>query len=74
METRRTIFLITHSITEAVFLADRVAVMTSRPGRLAEVIKVDIPRPRSLDVMTSPQFGGLVTRIRKLLSSRGGME
>ena len=66
METRRTIFLITHSITEAVFLGDRVAVMTSRPGQLAECIDVDIPRPRSLDIMTSPQFGELVTRIRSL--------
>ena len=74
METRRTIFLITHSITEAVFLADRVAVMTSRPGRLAEILTVDMPRPRSLDVMTSPKFGALVTRIRKLLSSRGAIE
>ncbi len=74
METGRTIFLITHSITEAVFLADRVAVMTSRPGRLAEIITVDMPRPRSLDVMTSPKFGALVTRIRKLLTSRGAIE
>jgi NitT/TauT family transport system ATP-binding protein len=74
METRRTIFLITHSITEAVFLGDRVAVMTPRPGRLAEVIDVDIPRPRSLDVMTAPTFGALVTRIRRLLSTQGGIE
>jgi NitT/TauT family transport system ATP-binding protein len=74
METRRTIFLITHSITEAVFLGDRVAVMTPRPGKLAEQIDVDLPRPRSLDIMTSPRFGELVTRIRGLLQTQGGLE
>ena len=74
METRRTIFLITHSITEAVFLGDRVAVMTPRPGKLAEHIDVDLPRPRSLDIMTSPRFGELVTRIRGLLQTQGGLE
>ncbi|MCC6778885.1 MAG: ABC transporter ATP-binding protein [Hyphomicrobiales bacterium] len=70
METRRTVFLITHSITEAVFLGDRVAVMTPRPGRLAEIIPIDIPRPRTLDVMTSTTFGLYVNRIRELLNSR----
>ena len=74
METRRTIFLITHSITEAVFLGDRVAVMTPRPGKLAEHIDVDLPRPRSLDIMTSPRFGELVTRIRGLLQTQGDLE
>jgi NitT/TauT family transport system ATP-binding protein len=74
METRRTIFLITHSITEAVFLGDRVAVMTPRPGQLAEIIEIDIPRPRSLDVMASPEFGRLATYIRKLLSAQSGVE
>ena len=74
METRRTVFLITHSISEAVFLGDRVAVMTPRPGRLAEILTVDIPRPRSLDVMTTPAFGEHVTHIRKLLSTHGGIE
>jgi NitT/TauT family transport system ATP-binding protein len=74
METRRTIFLITHSITEAVFLGDRVAVMTPRPGKLAEHIDVDLPRPRGLDIMTSPRFGELVTRIRGLLQTQGGLE
>jgi NitT/TauT family transport system ATP-binding protein len=74
METRRTIFLITHSITEAIFLGNRVAVMTSRPGRLAEVIDINIRRPRGLDIMGTPQFGEYVTRIRTLLSTQDGLE
>jgi NitT/TauT family transport system ATP-binding protein len=74
METRRTIFLITHSIAEAVFLGNRVAVMTARPGRLAEVIDIDIQRPRTLDIMTTPRFGEYVTRIRRHLSAQEGLE
>ena len=74
MEAGKTVVLITHSISEAVFLGDRVAVMTSRPGRLAEIVTVDIPRPRSLDVMTSPEFGGMVNHIRELLNAGGCLD
>jgi NitT/TauT family transport system ATP-binding protein len=62
-----TSFMVTHSIPEAVFLADVVFVMTSRPGRIAEVVPVDFPRPRSLDMMTEPGFGEIVRRVRALL-------
>ncbi len=54
METRKTIAFVTHSITEAIFLADRVAVMSARPGRIAEIYDVDIPRPRRVDIQTRP--------------------
>jgi NitT/TauT family transport system ATP-binding protein len=74
MEAGKTVLLITHSISEAVFLGDRVAVMTSRPGRLAEIVTVDIPRPRNLDVMASPEFGGLVNHIRELLNAGGCLD
>jgi len=74
METRRTVFLITHSISEAVFLGDRVAVMTARPGRFVEIIDIDLPRPRGLHVMTTPEFGSYVSRIRNLLTTQGGLE
>src|SRR6059058_3777294 len=64
-ETGKTVLLITHSIPEAVFLADRVLVMTERPGAIAAIYDVPLPRPRSLDAMAEPAFADLVQRIRK---------
>src|SRR5690242_7256725 len=64
-ETRKTVLLITHSIPEAVFLADRVLVMTERPGAIAAIYDVPLQRPRSLDAMADPVFTELVQRIRK---------
>jgi NitT/TauT family transport system ATP-binding protein len=63
----KTVFLITHSIAESVFLSDRVLVMSSRPGRIIETIPIDLPRPRSLDVVADPLFAATVLRIRRLL-------
>jgi NitT/TauT family transport system ATP-binding protein len=62
-----TAFLVTHSIPEAVLLADQVIVMAPRPGRIAEVVEIDLPRPRTLDMMTTPKFGALVEHIRSRL-------
>lgn len=62
-----TAFLVTHSIQEAVILSDEVVVMKPRPGRIAEIVDVDLPRPRTLDMMTTPEFGGIVDHIRGLL-------
>ena len=74
MEKKKTILFITHSIPEAVFLADRVLVMTPRPGRIMNDLKVDIARPRALDVMSTPAFGALVKEIRGCFNVRGGVD
>jgi len=59
-ERRKTSVLITHSITEAVFLADRVIVMTPRPGMIADIVEIDLPRPRLAETRISPRFNELV--------------
>jgi NitT/TauT family transport system ATP-binding protein len=59
--------LVTHNIIEGVFLSDRVVVMSARPGRIVDVVDVPLPRPRSLDVVTTPEFTTLVARVRELL-------
>ena len=74
MERRKTVLFVTHSTTEAVFLADRVLVMTARPGRIGDMLTIDLPRPRSLDVMTTEAFGTYVRRIRAGLNAGGGLE
>jgi NitT/TauT family transport system ATP-binding protein len=68
---RKTVVFITHSIAEAVFLADRVVVMSPRPGRVLEVIANPMPRMRSLDDTLKPEFGELVRRVRLLLGGQG---
>ena len=64
MARNATAFLVTHSIPEAVILSDIVYVMKPRPGRIVDAIPIDLPRPRTLDMVTTPQFGSLVDRIR----------
>ena len=58
---------VTHNIQEAVFLSDRVYVITPRPGRVAGVVEVDLPRPRSLDLVTTEPFQRLAREVRRLL-------
>ena len=65
---------ITNSIPEAVFLADRVLVMTARPGHLLDDVRVELPRPRSLDVMNTPAFGAHVRHIRHRFNVQGGID
>jgi NitT/TauT family transport system ATP-binding protein len=70
METRKTALHITHSIPEAVLLADRVVVMGPRPGRIVEIIDIDLPRPRRLDRLPDG-FHDYSTRIRNIFKSKG---
>jgi len=67
-----TVVFVTHSIPEAVFLSTRVVVMSARPGRIAEVIDVDLPQPRSALTREEPRFFELVTAVREALAAGRG--
>lgn len=67
LERGASAFLVTHSIAEAVILSDVVHVMSARPGRVVRSIPIDLPRPRTLDMVTMPEFGEYVSLIRDLL-------
>lgn len=67
MERVTTTFFVTHSVAEAVFLADVVVVMTAHPGRIAGVVEVDFPRPRTLDIVERSEFGDTCHQCRSLL-------
>jgi NitT/TauT family transport system ATP-binding protein len=64
LESRKTVILITHSIAEAVFLADKVYIMSARPGQISRVVDVPFARPRSLDLMETREFFDLVNMIK----------
>jgi NitT/TauT family transport system ATP-binding protein len=70
MQRRKTVLLITHSIAEAVYLADRVLVMGPRPGRVIGEVKVDLARPRRVEMTESPAFGAFAAAVRRHLNAR----
>lgn len=68
---RKTVIFVTHQIDEAIYLSDRVVVMSARPGRILADIHIELPRPRSLDVKRQPSFTGYADQIWHLLTSHG---
>jgi NitT/TauT family transport system ATP-binding protein len=65
-DMRKTVLFITHSIPEAVFLADRIVVLSARPANLREIVQIRLPRPRTVAMMATPEFGELTGRLRTL--------
>jgi NitT/TauT family transport system ATP-binding protein len=66
-ETKKTIVFVTHSIPEAVFLSNRIVVMTPRPGRVEKIVEDNLKRPRDIMTLQSPEFGTLCGDVRKLI-------
>jgi NitT/TauT family transport system ATP-binding protein len=74
LEQGRTVVLVTHSVAEAVTLADRVVVMSPRPGRVARTVDIDLPRPRPSELMGDPRAAELAAHIREALASAHALE
>lgn len=70
-EREMSVLLITHSVAEAVFLSDRVIVMTPRPGKIDRILDIDLPRPRRLVDRESPQFSRYTREILEMFLARG---
>ncbi|MGB7241725.1 MAG: ABC transporter ATP-binding protein [Sulfitobacter sp.] len=70
-ETRKTVLFITHSIAESVFLSNRVAVMSRNPGKIDEIIDIDLPYPRTLSLRETPEFGAYVQHLRNHFTKIG---
>jgi NitT/TauT family transport system ATP-binding protein len=71
LRTRKTVLFVTHSIDEAVLLADRVVVMSPRPGRIEQIIAVDLPRPRGIEARQAAGFVEITQRITQIFLARG---
>jgi NitT/TauT family transport system ATP-binding protein len=66
-QTQNTVVFVTHSIPEAVFLSSRVVVLTPRPGRIEDIVPIDLPHPRNAATRRDPRFFDLITRVRSAL-------
>jgi len=74
LERRRTVILVTHSVAEAVALADRVVVLTPRPGRVARIVEVDLPRPRPAELLADHRAAAVAMEVREALVAGHAME
>ncbi len=72
-DQRKTVLFVTHSIGEAVFLSDRVVVMSARPGRIAADLRIDLPRPRTVEARASEAFGKLSLDIFRTLTGKASV-
>jgi NitT/TauT family transport system ATP-binding protein len=70
LRERKTVLFITHEVREAIMLGDRVAVMSARPGRIVELVKIDLPRPRHQEMSETSEFNDYVRRIRAALFTK----
>ncbi|MBI2369462.1 MAG: ABC transporter ATP-binding protein [Deltaproteobacteria bacterium] len=71
LESQKVVFFVTHSIPEAVFLSDRVVVMSPRPGKVEEIFTIDLPRPRHLDIRETKEFAAYAKAIRDIFQAYG---
>ena len=69
---KKTVVFVTHNISEAIRLADRVVAMTPRPGRIAKMVEIDLPRPRTIDMEFTPQFKSYSDQIREVIYHGSG--
>ena len=67
LEKAKTVLFVTHDISEAVFLSDRILIMTSRPGRVREILTIDLPRPRKMEMREGIEFNQYIARARRLM-------
>jgi len=74
LRDKTTVLFITHSISEAVFLSDRVAVMARNPGRIAEIVEIDLPRPRPLAIRDTPDFIHYTAHLRQTMTRTGAIK
>jgi NitT/TauT family transport system ATP-binding protein len=70
---KKTVVFVTHNITEAILLADRVVAMSPRPGRIAKIVDIDLPRPRTIDMEFSAKFKSYSDQIRAVIYHGGGV-
>ncbi|MEC5383316.1 ABC transporter ATP-binding protein [Aurantimonas sp. C2-6-R+9] len=68
-QTRKTVIFVTHGLSEALYLSDEVIVLSGRPGRILDRVRVDLPRPRTLEVMAKPRFAELRDRIWQMIKT-----